>query len=113
MSNRALIFQTGVILDGLLFYRREAEGPRCKRTDTLHLRFFSPLPTEWRARDRLERLVDSIYAAALAPGWTVAFELSHVESAPESMRGMAERFLPVPAQGDAGDDGVSGVDEVA
>jgi len=111
MSNRALIFRTGVIIDGLLCYRMDAEGPQCRRTDTLRLRFFSPLPTEWRARDRLERLVDGIYAAALAPGWTLSFELSHVEPAPESMRGMPERFLPVMASGC--DDGLSGADEVA
>jgi len=102
MSNRAYIFPTGVIIDGLIVYRSE-NSPRSRRiADSRRFRFFSPKPTERRATDRLLELLEGLYSSALAPGWTASFHIHHMESAPSSMRGEREQFLPVQVDLDQG-----------
>jgi hypothetical protein len=96
MSERALIYPSGAVIDGIVRYRREKESRRGFDVETTRFfRFFTPLPTKWRAMQRLKDVIEEVYGSDLAPGWEFSCEMELPVEAPEEMRGQPEQFLPV------------------
>lgn len=98
MSERALLYPSGAVIDGVVRFRRE----KCTRKGfdvetTRAFRFFTPLPTKWRAQERLKEVLEELYGSGLAPGWEFSYELRLPVEAAEEMRGAPEQFLPLPS----------------
>lgn len=98
MSDRARIYPSGMIVDGIIRYRKC--DPLHRRTlaveTTRRFRFFSPLPTRWRAMQRLKDVLEQLYGNAAGPDWEVSYQYGLPVEAPLSMRGHEEGFLPPP-----------------
>lgn len=95
MSERALIYPSGAIIEGVIHYRRDRDSRKGFAVETRRsFRFFTPLPTKWRAMQRLKDVIDGVYGTDLAPGWTMTFDMKLPVEAPEEMRGKPEQFLP-------------------
>jgi|GEM_PF-3070775 hypothetical protein len=98
MSERALLYPSGAMIEGTVHYRRKRQSRTSFDVETTRrFRFFTPLPTKWRAMQRLKDVIEAVYGSDLAPGWEFSYEMELPVEAPEEMRGEKERFLPLSA----------------
>ncbi len=108
MSERALLYPSGAVIDGIVRYSRQRQSRKGFVMETTRrFRFFTPLPTKWRAMQRLKDVIEEVYGSDLAPGWEFSYQMDLPVEAPEEMRGKPEQFLPLPptASKEAGREG--------
>jgi hypothetical protein len=99
MSERALLYPSGAVIDGIVRYRCQRQSRKGFDVETTRrFRFFTPLPTKWRAMQRLKDVIEEVYGSDLAPGWEFSYQMELPVEAPEEMRGKPEQFLPLPAE---------------